>query len=103
MVDACLAHFGPVFGELVVARVPPVVEDLMGNLGDQLRALGGFVARVVRGRDIFLREHDAGMLEEDVDKPEEPGDDGADENDGGDEAESNEERLEADPHLRDRR
>lgn len=100
VIDACLACLDPVGGEGVIARLPPVVEYLVCDFRDQLRALILVVGREC-GRDVGLGEDDAGVLEEDVDEAEDPGDEDADHDDNGDKAEPDEERLEANPHLGD--
>lgn len=62
-INALLAHGGPVRRQRVIARLVPVVEDLMDDLGDVLGALIG--ERRGCGRDLRLGQGDAGMLEED--------------------------------------
>ena len=98
VVDTCLTDPGPVGGERIVSGVPPVVEDLVGDLGDEAcPGLGG--SGVVGGGGFGLGEGDAGVVVEDVDEEEDARDDGPDEEGDGDEAQAVEQGFHTNAHL----
>ena len=94
MVDARLAHLGPIRRQGVVSWLSPVVEDLVDDLGDVLRPGVAWIVRE-RFRCFELRQGYTGMLEEDVYEARQVGDEVDEECDGGEQPEDD-----RDPHRR---
>lgn len=80
LIDARLPRLGPIWGKGIIARLPPVVEDLVGDLGNHL-GVSVRAAGIVGTGDLGLGNSDARVLVEEADETEDSRNGGGKEND----------------------